>query len=227
MIRLFSNSVADTIVLNNLLIQNSVIGTLLLDYGSILDKTFSNILVKNNIFHRSSSTGDIFGGTVNGNSLIENCVFITGNLSSRYYFHYTSGYVIRNCIFNTETATLNSSSVNNYFYNNVFDGSPNIFNYNNSITLNNQVGINFTTNFVNVPNNSTVFDYSYDFHLATGSPAIGAGTNGSDIGLYGGSESYKEGAVPQAPHIQYKNINTSTTTSGDLPIHIKVKAQEH
>lgn len=72
---------------------------------------------------------------------------------------------------------------------------------------------------------STVFDYGINFHLAAGSPAIGAGKGGTDCGIYGGGRPYKEAAVPSNPHVRSKTIADNTNASGQLQVQATVVAQ--
>ncbi len=74
---------------------------------------------------------------------------------------------------------------------------------------------------------ATEFDYGINFHLAAGSPAIGAGKSGTDCGIYGGARSYKEAAVPSNPHVRAKTIADNTNASGQLQVQATVVAQEH
>ena len=50
---------------------------------------------------------------------------------------------------------------------------------------------------------------------------------GTDIGIYGTAEPFKDGGVPNNPHIQINSIGSSTNAEGDLPINIKVAAQDN
>ncbi|OPZ96628.1 MAG: hypothetical protein BWY70_01710 [Bacteroidetes bacterium ADurb.Bin408] len=84
----------------------------------------------------------------------------------------------------------------------------------------------FSPQFVNVPNVAD-FSYTYNYHLSDTSVAIGAGMNGTDCGIYGGDNPYKDGAVPLNPHIQFKQIPTATDSQGKLNIQVKVSAQEN
>ncbi|MBL4585431.1 MAG: hypothetical protein JKX84_00010, partial [Flavobacteriales bacterium] len=59
-----------------------------------------------------------------------------------------------------------------------------------------------------------------------GSPGAGAGTDGTDVGIYGGSYPYKHGAVPFNPHVQINQIDNQTNGQGELPVNIRVAAQE-
>lgn len=71
------------------------------------------------------------------------------------------------------------------------------------------------------------FSYQYDFNLQIQSPGINAGTDGTDIGIYGGAFPWKEGSIPINPHIQTKTISSTTDPSGNLPVNIKVMTQIH
>lgn len=81
-----------------------------------------------------------------------------------------------------------------------------------------------------------IFSYENDYHLnptATGTnesgdvgvSIVGTASDGSNVGIYGGSMPYKEGAVPYSPHIQTVEIDDEAT-NGELGIKITVTAQE-
>ena len=108
----------------------------------------------------------------------------------------------------------------NTFIKNVFAFIPsaglNTFTDNyNSVVLN--------TVFVN--QSGYAFNYANDYHLLN--PTMYLGTDGSQVGIYGGMFPYKEGAVPSNPHFQLKNIAPTTDVNGDLNIQIQVEAQDN
>jgi len=70
------------------------------------------------------------------------------------------------------------------------------------------------------------FNYNNNFQLIEGSPGIGAASDGTDIGIYGSNDNYKDSAVPFNPHIGFKNIGSNTTPNGMLQVHIRVSAQD-
>jgi len=80
------------------------------------------------------------------------------------------------------------------------------------------------TNLFMVPN--TAFDYTGNYHLAAGSPAIHAGKGSTDCGIYGGPRPYKEAAVPSNPHIRSKTIADNTNDTGQLQQTATVVAQK-
>jgi hypothetical protein len=90
-----------------------------------------------------------------------------------------------------------------------------------STSIGNYTGIDRATIFVN--QTGTPFDYSHNYHLQA--PTTYLGTDNSEVGIYGGTFPYKEGAVPGNPHIQIKNIAPTTDANGDLHIQIQVGAQ--
>ncbi|MFP4471241.1 MAG: hypothetical protein ACLFPE_11180 [Bacteroidales bacterium] len=61
--------------------------------------------------------------------------------------------------------------------------------------------------------------------LPAGSPAIGAGENGADCGIFGGNTPYVFSGLPPIPHIFEAEIPNSGSASEGLPIHIKAKTQ--
>ncbi len=68
--------------------------------------------------------------------------------------------------------------------------------------------------------------YKADFHLAPNSPYKNAGTDGTDIGIYGGTFPWKEGSIPYNPHIQKNSVSGTTDANGNLKVKIKVEAQK-
>ncbi|MBK7762088.1 MAG: hypothetical protein IPI46_01790 [Bacteroidetes bacterium] len=92
------------------------------------------------------------------------------------------------------------------------------------------MGATYNTNLITATSSSLfasgVVSYS-DMHLLPSSVAMTAGENGTQLGVYGGLFPFKEGGVPSNPHIYFKNISPSTNASGQLPVQIKVRAEDH
>jgi hypothetical protein len=53
------------------------------------------------------------------------------------------------------------------------------------------------------------------------------GTDGNQVGIYGGVFPYKELAIPVNPNIISKTISPQTNASGELNIQVQVKAQNN
>lgn len=77
--------------------------------------------------------------------------------------------------------------------------------------------------FVNHPN-ITAFSFYDDLHLKATCVGKNAGTDGTDLGIYGTNKPVPEGWVPSNPHIFYKNVASESNNDGKLPIHFKVRS---
>ncbi|MFH2143678.1 MAG: hypothetical protein ABIJ97_14735 [Bacteroidota bacterium] len=183
-----------------------------------------NVVFENNII-----AGGL--GNFDGNANFKNNVFMKTCSTTSGAFGYQVLYYVYNCTFENnifkQSSSLSSyfafSTTDNLFNNNVF-GFPSCFTGAGSCN-NCLYDVNFINQFVNVP--GTAFEYPYNYHLSDTSVAIIAGTNGTDCGIYGGDNPYKEGAVPVNPHIQFKQIPSATDSQGKLNIQVKVSAQEN
>lgn len=60
------------------------------------------------------------------------------------------------------------------------------------------------------------------FQLKVGSPAIGAGSNGEDCGMFGGTDPYILSGMPPIPAIYYFNYNFNNST-----INVDMKVKSH
>jgi len=77
------------------------------------------------------------------------------------------------------------------------------------------------------------FNWSSDYTIKETSPGHNGGTDGTDIGPYGGDLPWGTGTgvpkdrfgglVPSNPHIFYQNIGGITNANGDLPVQIHVR----
>lgn len=74
-------------------------------------------------------------------------------------------------------------------------------------------------------NSSLALDANYN--IITNSIYYTGGSDGTQIGLYGGPYIWKDGAIPFNPTIQSKQIANFTDQNGNLKINIKVKAQNN
>ena len=159
------------------------------------------------------------------NALFTNNIFLddqTGSTISTS-FRYITNSTFRNNVIRCVNASrcFHTMSAND-FYNNIWrydftvpegsTGSDNIINQDPDEIFLDAIG------------NS--FNYDFDYQLSVGSPGIEAGTDGTDIGIYGTIRPYKEGAVPRIPWIKTQNIATETDADGKLNVVIEVEAQE-
>lgn len=166
----------------------------------------------------------------NGNCSFNNCIFLEPSryLSARYVFSEVHNCVFNNCIFRTENGSYNgpSSTINgkSLFFNHCIFRSIGIeggVSYINCLFEQ-----DFAALFKNPDVDVNHFSYDFDYHLSDDSPAKGQGIGGTDCGIYGGDNPYKESAVPLNPHIQFIDIPVNPDNQGKLNIQIRASAQE-
>lgn len=191
----------------------SLIGNILMNRINI--ENVQMAILSNNIISNTFQNS-------NGNLISNNIImgYIWG--SSMDYLFVGSNNTLNNNIILWEGYNADVNGSGNAFNNNIYvEPTPN---YGAAATSNgNYTGILQADIFVNQI--GTVFNYAHDYHLQA--PTSYLGTDGSQVGIYGGTFPYKEGAVPLNPHIQLKNIAPTTDANGDLQIQIQVKAQDN
>ena len=179
-------------------------------------------IIRNNIFSTSAqgSYTPALGSFYNG-SIIENNVF---------YLHCSDiglAYCIirNNIIFSTAGCGYGTSATYGCLIQNNFtaiNGSPGSFFNNSTNTVQNPYTGTITDIIIG---GLTDFNYNSDYHITN--PTLYVGTDGAQIGIYGGQYPYKEKAIPYNPQIVSKYIAPQTDANGNFQINIKVKAQNN
>ncbi len=200
-----------------------LINNIILDYY-VNNNTQSNSIIYNNIIKSIS-----FYLSYNSNSITFDHNIFTNAASSMFRY-----CIVKNSIFYGTTP--GNSATNTTFANNMAYASANdTF----DITTNSNTGYNnfnhTNPNFVSV--GSTTFSYFYDYHLQGGSPAINAGSDGTNLGIYGGlypfpiggasGSGYQTSQEPAVPQIfQFTIQNKIIQPTDTLNINIKVSIQK-
>lgn len=205
----------NTSTANNILYKECIIN------GSINGQNAQNILFSNNIIVNLIST---FSRNVSFN----NNIFLKNTDGYNPLLNDVNEAVFSNNIFLSAGGNvLNGNyagSSSSEFYNNIF-----CFNYSfpyNSNTGNlNLVGISQATIFEN--QTGYAFSFSHNYHLKVTCVGINAGTDGTDIGIYGGAYPFKDGNNPKNPHIKSKAISSKTNNNGKIGVNIQVNAQDN
>lgn len=162
---------------------------------------FSNSIFKNNLFLTNGYCNYGCSYCIAGQYLtLENNVFINFNIAS---LGAVSNSITKNNLF-VETLSLTNST---------------------NVGTNNIVGQPQTNIFVT--QEGYVYNYAHNYRLQASSPGKNAGTDGTDMGIYGGIYPWKEGSIPSNPHFQQINISPKTDNSGNLNVKIKVAAQDN
>ena len=85
----------------------------------------------------------------------------------------------------------------------------------------NQANVDINNLFIGSENGSTDGQYQ----LKAGSPAIGAGEDGVDIGAFGGPDPYVLSGVPSIPVIYELDVSGYSNDEDKLPVTIKAKSR--
>jgi hypothetical protein len=179
------------------------------------------------------------------NALIQNCIIhdqvtkfhqsvfshnIFTNIANDDYYRYSIFTSINECMivdnifWNAANTYICYNMVNTVFTYNMFSSTLE-FPISTNTGNNNLFGVTQDLIFTDVPNAET-FTYENNYHLITGSPGIGAASDGTDIGIYGGTKVWKDGGLPFNPHIRSASIPMQTTES-TLPVEISVGSQNN
>jgi hypothetical protein len=233
----FGKNLTDQVV-NNYSITRCSIDNLFLSFDGSSTSNSQSIMVSENVFRNEFHGGNIMGllfekNIVSGkvrycnSAMFNNNIFLTnGGCCTDYPFTTVNGCtfnnnIIRNIDINYLWPSNFSGNVfsNNLFTTNVTWPAP----YSNNGNAANIINVNADSIFVN--QTGTLFSYQANYHLKASCAGKNAGTDGTDLGIFGTTEPYKEGAVPVNPHIISKSVNSSTTPNGKLNVNIKVSAQ--
>ncbi len=218
---------------NNDTIRNCVIeggiGSVMEQNGYNYVDIFNSVAIHNNIFNSATITlgywrdyyGTVYSVHIDASTChLKNNVFLTNGSNC---FSYVFNMVIENNIFYAAEPQGGSECVftKNITYmclNNTLPGDGNL----GSGNLVNQNPL-----FLNYPIFGGGFDYSQDFHLQASSPGKNAGTDGTDIGIYGGWLPFEVGANPYIPQMVEITLpsGSSVPAGGTLNVHFKAKKQ--
>jgi hypothetical protein len=206
--------------------------------GVMLKPDVDNVLLTNCVFNGAG----IFlynacnGSNLNSEVVVSNSIFL--NRTSRVFgsHHHWCGDLLRGLVLE-----------NNIFYRSEPTGCYDCYWYNNLTYANAQVSAlpppgyggtgsgnlenldplfnNFPFNFSN-PN--AEFSWGHNYGLQTGSPALGTGTNGTNIGLWGGLYAVTQlPSEPKTPAVTELSIPVSTVpVGGTLQINLRAVSRD-
>jgi len=215
--------------INNWIIINNIIRNAVITDHPTTNSTASNIIIANNIF----TTGRIIWAE--GSSIL-----VTNNLFIRREFITSSSVVLQHCdeiiisnnIFYGQSVGLDNADCNScIFSNNIsFNSEGTDFNYGTNSGNNN---FENTDPEFSDDNGDLIFDRAENYALTDESPGKGAGTDGTDIGIYGGiypfppggDSPYLNSPFPSIPQLLEMNINNSAVIQdGTLNVDFKAKS---
>lgn len=246
---LFGNDSTDDNV-NNVSIVRCEYTNLKLNHGSISTSNASNINITESILNGELHGGSVSGLFVDKcvikgkigyllNAVFKNCIFAYYGTAGSW----GPGWRCKNEVFKVGGYCLPGFSPSIYqsqFLNCIFldNLETHVNNVRNCTFKNNAFynsGINFNANHGNV-GSSNVFGFrtsdfiSYnadpwqaDYRIKNDSIYSNSGDDGTDPGIYGTSQPFKDGSIPINPHIQSKIIRVQNNT---LQLQIEVEAQK-
>ena len=185
------------------------------NYSIYPQTSCSDIVIHSNYF---SSGYSMYFPNSHSNILVINNYF-AGYLSVSSTY---SG-IFANNIFGYPTTLYNSTLVNNIALHTMSLTNCLItYNIGNSTQFGNQNGnqqnVAQSSLFVGISGNST----DGQWQLKAGSPAIGAGEGGTDIGIFGGEMAYKLSGLPPIPAIY--SLDSQSLPSNTLNVTLKAKS---
>lgn len=208
----------------NLSLSNGSAANWVIQHNIITNTTIGNnpnCLIRNNIIRGTITTSD------EPSVLISNNLFASTS-SSGSVFSNVSFATIANNIFYQGRDPLGCTS--STFNNNItYNTGNNALPYGNNSGVANLVNVN--PQFTNAT--SGPFDFSFDYRLQAASAGINAGTDGTDIGLYGsvssfpigGAAPYLTSPMPRVPQVIDVNIQNTSLLQGD-PLNVQYKARK-
>lgn len=173
---------------------------------------------------RSKFAQNVIEGTVRNLSMqtvFTNNLFLTPATETEPIFDQIIGGTAENNIFLSQYITGDNCKLLT-FNNNAFVG--------NALTGENNISVTAQQLFTEIVGNS--FDYQADYHLKAGSPAQNAGTNGTDIGLFGTNpaqsihEPFTTDYTPFNPVIRFPKVEQYPTAEGKVSADLGLKTEQ-
>lgn len=180
----------------------------------------SNWIFRNNFIQSKASNGNVLFSKLNSTTILENNIIYFRKSTPIFSVDVTGGE-FRNNIFwvsNSGFTDITEDATNLLFMNNIT--------YHSNGTLLDLVGTDNINNtdpeFVSVSGNPD-FNYDDDFSLSPTSPAHNAGTDGTDLGIFGANFPFRMEGYPQHfPRLQWFQVSSTVVPQGGtLEINLK------
>lgn len=194
--------------------------------SSIALNNMSNVVIANNVFVDTNSSQMIMNSN-KSTVAITNNLFIGVN-AGWMSLHAISNAIVNNNIFWGAGANPYSSVTGCVFSNNITyglnPGATDSLPFGTNIGTGNLNGVDPL--FTNAPDQT--FNTAYDYALQAASPGHLAGTDNTDIGIFGGSLPWPNNfGYPRLPRVTLFNItNSSIPVGGSLNVQAKARKQD-
>jgi hypothetical protein len=204
MIDFTGNQNSENVCENTMFLECVFAGNHLYGFGHSKNATISNCIIAGRFGNMNYAT-------------LSNCILLS--TSGGALFYSGAHCTVQNSIINANPylyGPTNYTFKNNVFFKNVAFGSAHFYSDNY---------IPVESNGFFVKQDGVAFSYTDNYNLTK--PGSYLGTDGKQVGIYGGDHPWKEGSVPMIPHISRKSISHTVDTQGNLKIEIDVSAQEY
>jgi hypothetical protein len=188
---------------------------------------FTNIIVTNCVFNGSYSGISGSGSLdLNGNLVVRNCLFLNNSYYSLYQLQ--EGVFENNIWYKAELINSSNPYVSNCTFNNNLTYLCNV----NTLPPTNNIGsgniVNQNPLFTTYPALGADHAWTQNYALLAGSPALGTGTNGTDIGINSGNapvtQLYKYAKIPAVTALTIPV--SSVPVGGTLQINIQAVSRD-
>ncbi|MCW5909826.1 MAG: hypothetical protein KIT62_02070 [Cyclobacteriaceae bacterium] len=214
---------------NNWQIYNNVIDWIQgRSFAGSTDSSPVNIIIQNNIIRQVM---DLVSNTV----IIDHNIFFGGNNLDRLFYAVVTNNVFIRSSGNVMTNTVNFNTFNNNFsiLNTISPTAPTNDFASQSNTAANNIIAPGQNPFVNAADLNT-YSGTANYRIAAASQAKDAGTDGTDLGIYGGAFPFPSGGAPGSgfdtsplppiPQVTEMNISNTTIQPG-TSLNVNVKAR--
>lgn len=221
---------------NNYTISRCYVNTIMLSWQWAGKQSGSNFTITENVIE-----GAVYGGDATNLVFSNNILFQTATLARPItYFknalvtnnilisvddvmgNMVTGTTFRNNIIPVGGLKVVNSYSDNLYLNNLYCRPEGLFSYGVVQSVGN-VLIDRDKLFINQAGDK--YNFKDNYHLTQEATEAITGTDGTEVGIYGGDYPFKDGGAPLNPQIIEKNVSTSTNPQGHLKVEIKVKAQ--
>ena len=224
-----TNNIVSNLLLTKCIINNSG-GSFAVPIALAFDSNILTSEISNNIIDGYRGGVNAIGSVSAGNfTVIRNNLFIgPNNVNYTFAFQYLQNCIVSNNIFfgRSPWSVSNGISENNTYSNNLSFGM-------NPTMPPPSTGTGSNTGTGNIENTDPMFtsialgsiwDFAFDITLQPGSPAIGSGTDATDLGILGGSEPFVNyGTGSPIPVI--RQLNTPGLVNEGENLQISIEAE--
>ncbi len=201
--------------------------------------SYSNLTINECIFFGSLNLGYAKSVTVKkcilkpayhiinyGNNVrMSNCLLICPTTPNDAGFNYLKNVIFENNIFTRRFRHTSNEATGIQYLNNIYCFETQEFPTRGVTRNEGNVSMQLESVLINYDNSEIDFT-KHDFHLKPYAISLIKGTDGTQVGIYGTNEPFKDYGLPINPQIKKAKVSSITNPEGKLKIEFEVEAQE-